>query len=169
MVAEFVVVAGNFGEGQGGALVFFVVPKIEHLDCVTEARAFDTATAERLDQILVENRPEAAELAIDVFRLLDDATEDRILFPVFVQEVPAVDRWLRLKLAVDPTVALLETGRVPGDVVMKKVEAVFLKIKSLAGRVGCQQDAHRVDRGVGVEGLFDFLAFFERGRSFVDG
>jgi hypothetical protein len=41
---------------------------------------------------------------------------------------------------------------------MEQVGAIILEIESLAGGVGRDRDAQRVVRGVGVEGLLDFLA-----------
>ena len=130
--------------------------------CLGHPGTLDPATAERLDQVLVEDRAEPAQLAIDGLGLLDDAAEDRVLLPVLVEEVAAIDRRRRLKFAVDSAVALFEPGRVPGNVVVEQVEAVTLEIQALAGRVGRQQDPDRIDGGVGVEGFFDLLPFVER-------
>ena len=125
--------------------------------------ALDPAAAQRLDQPLVEHGAEPAELAIDRLGLLDDPAEDRVLLAVLVEEVAAIDRRRRLELAVDAAVALLEPGRVPGDVVVEEVGAVLLEVQALAGRVGGEQDPDGVVGGVGVERLLDLLAFLERG------
>jgi len=85
-----------------------------------------------------------------------------------VAEVAAEDLLRRLELPVDSAVALLEPGRVPGQVEMHEVEAANLQVDAFAGGIGADQDAQRLLCRVGVEGLLDRLAAVAAGRTRKD-
>ncbi len=82
-----------------------------------------------------------------VFGLADQHGEDAVLGPLLVDEVVAEDFVLRLELAVDAAVALLHAAGVPRHVEVEQVPAVGLKIETLAGGVGGDEDAHGVLAG----------------------
>ncbi len=157
--------------GLGGRRPFLLLGRleVEHPGGLGQLAALDPPAAQRLDQALVEHRPEPAQLAIDRLGLLDDPAEDRILLAVLVEEIAAMDRRRLLELAIDPAVPLLEPGGVPGDVVVEQVRAEHLEVQALAGGVGRQQDPDGVIGRVGVERLLDLLPLVERRRTPVDG
>ena len=64
-----------------------------------------------------------------------------------------------LAVTVDAAVALLQAIRVPGDLPVQQPVAVVLQVDALAGGVGREQDAQRVEVEVVLEDGFDVLAF----------
>ena len=81
----------------------------------------------------------------------------------------AVDRCVRLELAVDAAVALFEAAPVPGHVEVEQVPTVSLEVQALAGSVGGDQDTDRLLLRIGREGPLDLLPLGSRRRAVVDG
>src|ERR1035438_3558679 len=84
-------------------------------------------------------------------------------------EVVAANDVFALKLAVNASVALLHSGRIPGDVEMEKIRAVVLEVNAFAGGVCGDQNAQWVKVGRGIEGLFDFVESATAGTTLVCG
>lgn len=62
-----------------------------------------------------------------------------------------------LAVAVDAAVALLHAIRVPRDLVVDEARAMALEADPLGGGIGGEEDAHRGDARVGLEGRLDAL------------
>ncbi len=109
----------------------------------------------------------AAEVLPDLVDLPDgDAEELQLVFegalrrvlPAVRDEVEDIHLRRRLAVPVDAAVALFQPVRVPGDLPVQQPVAVVLKVDALAGRVGGEQDPHRVEvRGI-AEDLADAVA-----------
>ena len=137
-----------------------VVGEVHRPDLVSErvGVAVTDAAAEPALHVVVDDPGQAAELPLDGLRLADEHLQHPILDSLGEDEVATVDLGGRLELAVDAAVALLDAPRVPGQVEVEEVGAVGLEVQALAGRVGRDQDAKRVLRGIGVEPALDHLA-----------
>ena len=116
------------------------------------------AAAEPALHIVVDHLRQAAELALDGLGLADEHFQHAILLALRQDEVVTAHLGLRLELAVDAAVALLDAAGVPRQVEVEEVGAVGLEVESLARRVGRQQDAERVVAGGRIEPPLDFLA-----------
>src|ERR1700722_6178442 len=104
----------------------------------------------------VHDLGEAAEFLLDRFRFPDQGNEDAILGPLLVDEIMAEDFGIRLQLAVDSSVALFHSARIPGDIEMEQVPAMGLEIQAFAGSIGRDQDPYRMLGWIGIEGGFDW-------------
>ena len=117
----------------------------------------DAAAQPPLD-VVVDHLRQAAQLALDGPGLPDQHLQHLVLFTLRQHEVVAAHLGRRLQLAVDAAVALLDPAGVPRQVEVEEVGAVGLEVQALAGGVGGEQDAQRVDGGVGVEPALGLLA-----------
>src|SRR5208337_4145066 len=88
---------------------------------------------------------------------------------VGVDEVVAVDLFVRLEFAVDPAVPLFQAAGVPRYVEVEQVPAVGLEVQALPRGIGGDQDTDRMLPGIRGEGTLDLLAFGWRGGPVVDG
>jgi hypothetical protein len=108
------------GGGQEG-----VHPAAQRLGALQalEAELVDTLL-ERVAELLGDDGPERAELALDAVHLLDQDLEDAVFDPLRVEEVVAEDLAGLLEGAVDAAVPLLQATRVPRDIEVEEVRAV---------------------------------------------
>ena len=118
----------------------------------------NAALGEPLLDVLVDHLAQAAEFPPNRLRLLDQHLQDPVLVALRQLEVMATHLVGRLKLPVDPPVALLDSAGVPGKVEVEEIGAVGLEVQSLAGRVRGQQDSERIPGRRGVEAALDLLA-----------
>ena len=80
-----------------------------------------------------------------------------------------VDLRIGLELPVDAAVALFEATGVPGQVEMEQVPAVGLKVETLPGCIGRNEDSERVLRRLFVERGLDGIAVIRASRPVEDG
>ena len=108
--------------------------------------------------VVVDDPGQAPQLPLDGPGLGDEYFQHPVLRPLRQDEVVAADLRRGLELAVDAAVALLDAAGVPGQVEVEEVGAVGLEVEALARRVGGDEDAQGVARGVGVEAALDLPA-----------
>lgn len=147
---------------RGGALV---------VDGSGERRdlAEGDALLEQVGEAPLHHGAQAAQLAADADRLLDQHLQHPVLLALGEDEVVAAHLRSALELPVDAAVALLHAARVPGDVEVEEVGAVVLQVAALAGGVRGDEDAQRVLPRVLVEGALDLLALPVVGDPAVEG
>src|SRR5262249_15560400 len=116
------------------------------------------ASAQTSLDVVVDHLREAAKLSSNGLGLLNEHVEHMILGALRQDEIVAPDFVRGLELAVNSTVPLFDTTRIPRQIEMEQVRAMRLEIEPLSSRVGGQQDAERVLRGIGIEALLDLLA-----------
>ena len=81
---------------------------------------------QRVRQPHVNDLGEAAEFLLDRLGLADQSDQNAVLWPLLVDEVMTEHLIARLKLAVDPAVALFHATGVPRHVEMKQIRAMGL-------------------------------------------
>ena len=103
----------------------------------------------------VENFVDGAEVLADLVRLADHVVEKAQIGIGIADEV--VHRHVAgLAVAVEPAVALLQSRRIPGAVVVQQVTGGAVQVEALGRGVGGDENAHR--RGRIVERRLDVLA-----------
>ena len=105
-----------------------------------------------------EHFPGCAELPPDHLCLPNERVQHAVLFALVVEEVGAGHDLRRLQFAIDPSVALFEARRVPGQVDVDKIVATGLKVQAFARGVCADEDAHRLAVKWRVEGDLDSIA-----------
>src|SRR5271157_3758945 len=105
-----------------------------------------------------EHLRKASQLLLDGLGLSCQHFQDPVLLAVGVDEVVAVDLFVRLEFAVDPTVALFQAAGVPGHVEVEQVPAVGLEIQTLPRGIRSDQNAYRILPWIRGERTFDLLA-----------
>ena len=78
---------------------------------------------------------------------------------LLVEEVVDADLISVLTVTVDTAVPLLETVRVPRDLVVDEVAAIVLEVEPFGGRIGGEEDAYGVRRWVHLEVPLDHLPY----------
>ena len=116
----------------------------------------------------IDDLRKAAEFLPNRFGFANEYLENSIFWSLFVDEIVAKDIVLWLKLSIDSPISLFHPTGVPGYVKMKKIMAIGLEIETFAGRIGGNQNAKRMLFRIGIERLFDFLAFCDGGRTVKD-
>jgi len=102
------------------------------------------------------DRAEVVTDLLDLVRHLREEPElggerGRVVLPSLGDEVADLDEGVRLAVAVDTAVALLQPGRVPRDLPVEHPPAVQLEVDALRGGVGGHQDPHRRPGWTGLE------------------
>src|SRR5262249_5027388 len=105
----------------------------------------------------VEDLRQSAEFLADRFGLPHQRPQHPILGPLAIKEIAAVNNRLRLELAIDTAIALLQSAGIPGQVEVEKVVAMALKVEPLTGRVGADQDTNGVFVGIAIEGVLQIF------------
>ncbi len=94
----------------------------------------------------VEDLAHGAEVLADVVDLVDDVGDEAQVGVVFAGEVEDVDV-AGLAVAVEAAVALLEPGRIPGNLVVQDIAGRLLQVETLGGSVGGDEHANRTRQG----------------------
>ena len=130
------------------------------------------ATEHGIADLPGDHRADAAQHLADGLHLLDHAAqklqvavqlpdrngrEARHLLPARRDEMEHVHR-VRLAVAVDAAVSLLESYRVPRDLVMHHAVTVALQVDALAGGIGADEHPNLGNVGIGLERRLDLGA-----------
>lgn len=97
----------------------------------------------------------STQFTADPLGLGHERVEDPILLTLGVGEVPTGNYRRRLKLAVNPPIALLEARGVPGQVKMKQVMTSGLQVDPFPGGIRTDENADGGFLEGGVEGALD--------------
>ena len=114
---------------------------------------------QQLIQPPYDHRRQGTQGFADLLGLFHQHIEHPVFFAVGQHEVMAEHLGGALKRAVDAAVALLHAPGVPRHVEVEEVPAVVLQVHPLAGGIGGDQDAQRVQLRRAVEAALEGFPF----------